>query len=628
MGPLLNDKDFFDSLSDDLGAVKAAAADGNYKEARRLFASYIRENLDRERFFTIPYETPENIYKLPGESDSEACRRIEDYKVVSVGVLGDFSEKKRIGWFDNPTSNGYREWTWQLSRHNEIKMMAHEYNLTHDEEIARVALDIMRSWIEDAPVPPIGTVGYATECWRTIECGIRMGANWPYILFSFIQSPYFTDDLIVDWFKSIFEHAVRLSHDHMKANWLIMEMNGLAHIGILYPFFRESGVWFEQAVSTLEEELDKQFYKDGFQYELTTNYHDVVINNYQRLFETAKAYDVALPDDLRRKLLKACTLYVKIMMPDGTTPDINDGRRAPVREFLEPKARFFSDDDISFALEGGKEPQYRSVVLPYSGFVVFRSGWGKDDVWGFLDAAPFGRAHQHEDKLSFLLYANGRLLVPEGGIYAYDESEMRKYILSTRSHNTVRVDGCDQDRRRTYKWHDEDIQRPAGIASNIPDDDIEMAEGEYSEGYSGVEDRSVVHKRKVYFLRRERVFVIIDRLTASEEHTYDVLWHVDDRKKGELDYENLKIFVPTPDVEITTVRGRMDGEIQGFIATGQAQGSYREVDCLTVTAKGKDRTVVTVLQPKDEKGKEVLDVRQTEKTLTIRFAGSGYSMDL
>ena len=118
-GPATDDSEFFTrALSDNLAEIQKAAAEQDFKKARTLFAAYIRGFLDRDRFFTIPYETPENIFKLPGESDSDACRRIEDYKVVSVGVLGDFSRERRIGWFSNPTYNGYREWTWQLSRHN------------------------------------------------------------------------------------------------------------------------------------------------------------------------------------------------------------------------------------------------------------------------------------------------------------------------------------------------------------------------------------------------------------------------------------------------------------------------------------------------------------------------------
>ena len=104
-------------------------------------------------------------------------------------------------------------------------------------------------------------------------------------------------------------------------------------------------------------------------------------------------------------------------------------------------------------------PTYTSAAMEYAGMMVMRTGWGKDDVWAFMDAAPFGTGHQHEDKLNLLMYAHGKYILTENGSYAYDDSEMRKYALSTRSHNTVRVNGMDQNRRVCYKWHEEDIQK-------------------------------------------------------------------------------------------------------------------------------------------------------------------------
>ena len=112
----------------------------------------------------------------------------------------------------------------------------------------------------------------------------------------------------------------------MTGNWLIMEMNGLAQIGILYPQFILSGQWLSQALGSLEEELDRQIYPDGFQYELSTGYADVVINNYQRFIEVAKAFGKTVSEGMLEKLAKACELDVKLMMPDGCVPDINDGK--------------------------------------------------------------------------------------------------------------------------------------------------------------------------------------------------------------------------------------------------------------------------------------------------------------
>ena len=219
----------------------------------------------------------------------------------------------------------------------------------------------------------------------------------------------------------------------------------------------------------LEEELGRQIYPDGFQYELSTGYHDVVINNYERLILAARAFDVPVPERMTERLTTACEIDVKLMMPDGCLPDINDGRMEASRKLLEPKLSFIREEKaetILWAASGGTRgtrPDYLSAALPYSGFFIMRNGWENGSVWGLLDAAPFGRGHQHEDKLNLLIYAQGKYLLTEGGNYAYDDSEMRRYCLSSRAHNTVLVDHKGQNRRASYVWEDSDIEKLSGM---------------------------------------------------------------------------------------------------------------------------------------------------------------------
>ena len=88
----------------------------------------------------------------------------------------------------------------------------------------------------------------------------------------------------------------------------------------------------------------------------------------------------------------------------------------------------------------GKSPAVTSCAFDYAGYYIMRTSWKPDAVWALFDGGPFGYGHQHEDKLNVLLHAYGRLLLTEGGNYAYDTSEMRKYVLSTRGaqHNSCR----------------------------------------------------------------------------------------------------------------------------------------------------------------------------------------------
>ena len=155
LGPLLSDEQFFgECLNLDYPGMEAvkeaveAAGGKDYSLARKEMASYIRKTLDADRFFEIPYEIPENIYKLPGESDAEAAERICNHTLVSVGVPCEYGKENTVDWEANPTYNGYKEWTWQLSRHNDIELLAHEYNKTKNEKLAYAAAELMDSWMK------------------------------------------------------------------------------------------------------------------------------------------------------------------------------------------------------------------------------------------------------------------------------------------------------------------------------------------------------------------------------------------------------------------------------------------------------------------------------------------------
>ena len=608
-GPKLTDEQFFGECLDlnreDLKETGAWAGQGDYKKARHAFAEHVRQSLQPDRFFTIPFEWPENIFFYPNESEEEIADRVCTGELISCGTPCRFGD--HVDWFANPTYNKYAEWTWQLSRHNEWKILARVYRKTGDEKYARACADLFESWVKQA-VCPEDAEGFQTLCWRTIECGIRMGANWPYVLYSFYRSPAFTDDVLVDWYKSVYEHGVRLHDHHMSGNWLIMEMNGLAHISILYPEFKKAKEWHAFAFQMLGEELKKQIYPDGFQYELSTGYHDVVINNFQRLIRTARAFEVEVPELFYQILEKAAEIDVKLMMPDGRVPDINDGNWKKSAKLLEPKLELFPDNpQLQYVVtdgQKGEEPPYHSCVLPYSGFMVMRTGWEKNATWGLLDCAPFGRGHQHEDKLSFLMHANGKLLLTEGGNYAYDTSKMRDYVLSTRAHNTIQADHMGQNRRRDYSWEEEDIRRKAAMDYGLSEA-VDYAEAVYDEGYGEDADKTISHRRAVYFLKSvdqtAPFFVTVDRMKADREHTYELLWHMNEdwaQLQGRRTVtKNLTIFTAEQTPQWSLIIGQEEPEWQGYVATASIQGCYAPVPTLSQQVKGADRRMVTVLYP-------------------------------
>lgn len=631
---MISDQEFYTKCLDlereELSLVREPVLARDYKKAGKALADTIRKSLDAAAFFSIPYEEPENIYKLPGESDREAIERIGNHIMVSVGVPCDFGRDNPIDWSANPTYNQYKEWTWQLNRHHELKLLAHEYNQNPRPEYAVLAAELFLSWAGQAEAP--GEVSrYETKMWRTIECGIRMGASWPYALFTFFRTDAFTDQVLVTWYKSMWEHGMRLYSKRTRGNWLIMEMNGLAYVAIICPWFRESSRWLSTALQSLSEELDRQIYADGFHYELSTGYHDTVLVNYQRIIEMARAFHIPIPDGMEQGLHTACEAAVKLMMPDGRLPDINDGKWLPVKEMLEPKERIFKESPlISWILSDGakgREPDYQSTALDYSGFLVMRTGWEPSASWALFDGGPFGRGHQHEDKLSVLFYGHGKLLLTEGGNYAYDDSEMRRYVLSARAHNTVQVDGCGQNRRAHYEWRDEDIHKKAGLRYRIGEE-LDYGEGIYEEGYGADAKIKVRHSRRVFFIKNPELglhpfLIVSDRLEAAEgkEHSYEALWHVDSKfrelreQEGRISFEEAFICVSQAAGSLNWVYGAKEPEWQGFAAMGTQQGMYRPVACVRTGFEGSRVRLVTVLyfHPAEEQELHIVHVEAGRK---------------
>jgi len=502
--------------------------------AEKQFADYIRGALEPEKYFQVPYYEKENSWSYSYESDMDAAERILSGSLMSCGYMHQFPNGK-IDWECNPTYNTYSEWTWQLSRHHEFRCLGKCYRDTGNEKFAKGFADLLMSWCEQA-VCPENANPYTTNCWRTIEAGIRMTKNWHYAFFACYRSPHLTDHIITVYMKSIWEHAFRLLHFSTKANWLIMEMSGLAHIAMLYPFFRDAKQWGNHAFQTLDKELENQIYPDGFQHELSTGYHNVVVLNYHWTLCTAKAMGYPIPKKLFQNFEKLFELNIKLVCPDGRLPDINDGGRSSAVDYCKIGLEYFPQNDVIryFATEGkeGKLPSFESIALPFAGMAVMRNGWKKNDIWLFMDAGPFGRSHQHEDKLNVLMHAYGKAVLRDCGNYNYDTSEMRKFILDTRSHNCATVDDLPQNRRTTYRWFPEMLHRQSDMKWNFTSE-WDSAEGIYNEGF-GEESVDVIHRRKIIFFKNglenlKPFAVVCDRLisTDGKPHRFAVSYQMD-----------------------------------------------------------------------------------------------------
>ncbi len=459
-----------------------------------------------------------------------------NYRFTVCGTPIVFADHK-IDWNANPTYNNYCEWPWQFARHWFLRNLADYYAASGDESAARTWVDIVTSFIDGAPPPPKGTVCWATKSWRTLDTGLRASV-WAGSYPKIEKSSAVTDAFKEKFFTSVRAHARRLQPSLATGNWRLMELHGLLDLAFAFPQLPEAAGWRQQSEQELAAQLARQVYPDGFQFELTSGYHGIIHETYYPLCKRYRELGLEVPVGFTNNLEKAYGLYVKLTRPDGHLPALNDGGYTPIAGILKCAYELFPHrKDFLWGATHGKEgqpPDYVSLALPYSGAVVFRSSWQPDAVWGYVDMSPWGYGHQHEDKLNFVLFAYGKSLLTEGGTFHYDSSPMRRYVLSTRSHNTIRIDGQDQCARASWRW------RPAMLNEKSPlsfstTATRDVAKATFDLGYGSVRklDRSVSHTRTVEFIKdapEGPYFRVTDELVSADarEHAYEQLWHLED----------------------------------------------------------------------------------------------------
>jgi len=78
------------------------------------------------------------------------------------------------------------------------------------------------------------------------------------------------------------------------------------------------------------------------------------------------------------------------------------------------------------------------------GTLLFRTGWGMDDVVGMFKVMPlFAKNHDHLDRLSFQIYCRGALAIDsglyEGSHSLYDSDHWLNYLQRTIAHNSLLI---------------------------------------------------------------------------------------------------------------------------------------------------------------------------------------------
>ena len=413
-----------------------------------------------------------------------------------------------INWDENP---GTAHWGHDLNRFSYLAPLVNAFESTRESRFARKAIDLMLDWVAQCPIE-------------------RCFAGTPYVFGSYLNNAIHC----MAWARTLqrllptglvapveFLRLVKSLHEQLAyleivtaghaGNWPTIGCQGILATLAALPFLAAEDRMAQYSIAALDQQLEEQVLPDGVQDELTPHYHSCVVGNILTAASSARTLDRCLRDRTLTTLGKMIHYQAQTIVPDGSAQvAFNDSDPAAVPH-ITGQLEALGLGTLVPALEDlGPES------FPYAGVALLRQRATQGDLFLAFDGGPFGRSHQHEDKLGFCLFAYGHNFIVDPGRHLYDFSEVSylPYLRSSRAHSTVLVDGLGQHSRgRPDTWI---ATEETPLIFAVSGGEVRAAAA-YDLGYGEDNAIDVVHRREIVLVR-DRFWVLFDRLEGEGTH--------------------------------------------------------------------------------------------------------------
>jgi hypothetical protein len=443
---------------------------------------------------------------------------------------------------------------WELNRHLHLVRLAQAWRLTGEARWLQALAAQLRSWFAQCPPE------HGPNWTSSLELGIRL-INWALVwqLVGGEASPLFAGDdghkLRAAWQASIHAHcrhiARHLSRHSSANNHLIGELAGLYVAASVWPCWKASSEWLEQARRELEREAQAQFSRDGVNREQAFAYH---VFTSEFLF-VAGLVGQACGQPFSRgywaTLQRALRFLRSVRDVAGNVPmvgDADDGIVFRLGQAASDRAgQLLALGESVFGGQADLHPGVRWLLhvlpgpraelephepetawaYPDGGYLLFGANFGEArEIKGLLDCGPLGylgiAAHGHADALSLTLSVAGEECLIDPGTYSYwQDQKWRDYFRGTSAHNTVRIDGLDQSvSGGRFMW----LRKASATIERMPQSPHEFDFRGSHDGYLRLSD-PVRHLRSVRFDGATSTLVVRDEFAAKKPHHAEIFWH-------------------------------------------------------------------------------------------------------
>lgn len=454
---------------------------------------------------------------------------------------------------------------------------------------------LLKSWVADNP-PVVG------NGWEPYPTSLRI-VNWvKWHLAGNVLPDVCVQSLAIQarWLSKRLEW-------HLLGNHLFANAKALVFAGLFFQG-SEADVFLEKGLSIINRQLPEQVLRDGGNFERSTMYHSIFLEDVLDLINIAQAHsgciDAEVIEGWRETAGRMLHWMMGMLHPDGQIGLFNDAAFdvAPEPAELDAYAkrlsiehgsprRFAPRDDAwprdayhpAVIVSGARQSVLSLLHFHESGYVRLE----QDNAVALLDVAPVGPdylpGHAHADTLSFELSLFDQRVVVNGGTSRYGLGPERLRERQTLSHSTVEIAGQSSSEvwggfrvaRRAYPF-DFEISRQ--------DESLSVACSH--DGYTRLPGKPI-HRRE--WLMDSVSLLITDRVVGDEHPAVArYILHPDVNVTETAENEWLLVLPRGENVRIKVLTGRSRLEHANYASEF---GKVLSTQCLAVElAKGLART--------------------------------------
>ena len=363
-----------------------------------------------------------------------------------------------------------RSWNFDLNSWRPLDSILAEHTRSSQPRYLSFALALAGDWIADNPYSPAETDADVEDFgWYDMAVGLRV-YRLAYILDAACRDASVPAARIRQLWGSLLDHFDYLSDDDnivFHNNHGLYQVSGQFAAATRLSGFMPISQFRLQAVSRLERIIDRQFSSEGVHLEHSPGYHRRVMRVLAGIVPLGLLTEFP---SLAARIERFEEALAWMILPNRRLANLGD---TDYRDLSKGEAAVTQSPLLEYALSGGLRgdaTSQRIRVFPESGLAVLRSGWPDAESFdraSYLaqQAAFHSRTHKQADDLSFIWYDRGAVILIDAGSYGFlgrteSGSDLwnkgfwysdpkRIYVESTRSHNTVEIDGKSFNRRDT-----------------------------------------------------------------------------------------------------------------------------------------------------------------------------------